>query len=1319
MLLWSAIVGVQLWLQLTRAVYLKGTKIGVKEPAKVWSILNYLVQGENPGVLGDLYPLVMGLDADEGEFDSEDRNLASSVADVLGKRYGMVEVAGLLPLYANLYPMGLLESEWDTSGENYFVLNGKRYWESEDVFYLKSKELKNQAKLADSETVKHGEFVIGTNKEAPIVVLYGCPGEGSDFEDLNRNLYSEASSGKLRYVWRSTCPLEPASISGIPLTLTPRNDSLPVAPEIQFAIPKEFNSRKTSFYTPTAEELSNLDLKVTKLVADHYLEYKNFSSTLRFAKGIINNLPVLLRQLVKLEEDTTSVLQSNEKLKGMGIGYDTLGIYVNGQNLRLSEIDSYSLLHAVNTEYKKLKHLMHILQGVDKSASLLTAKHVLREFSGVSLPNLEELQPIKVDLHRIQGFSESVVYFNDIEQDGQYADLSTDPQKFFDQSKFGELPEYRHNWNEVIFVIDFGQLNNQESKLALDGLVRAVKVIAQGYPQRVGLLPLNTGSGDGLIHQIYRLRDRDLSELVDFLEKIPSQDYISKRYDSTPDYSKISEELQISETSIIINGEIYPFKKNAWHYLIAKVIKKDKAFLQKELSKFGKKNLPTLFDVRGLLHLRSSNTRHGKYAPDYFVDASYTSLNNTVLRSVEERVLEHIMGKDYQTLHTVTLSDNFDTTEALQRLKNLLSTSFVGVRIRLIHTGSVKSRNWRKLRTVLPNEADISAVESLIMNSEKNRASTEMGSDVFREWLMDFYEDDFTENAFLVVNGRFIVLGSGEIPGKNQLEAVIKREAKRTLDTLQAIETIIPDILNGRIDPDFIEMASSVLSKLFYHGGQLFNNGIDYTPEGFLPRINVNLEPNNHTIFQSQTNEKPVDVSLFMDPTEERSQTLVSFLTLLEPLPFVNLRIILLPTEDLKITPINRIYVEGEDEINFSGFEEQYQVEVDAPSNLFITNNTAFEGVIVEAHAFKTGEWISESKVDGVGGVCLELVDAQDKVVASCITMKTFGYGQLVAKSFQAGYSIRSCDPRFKVKSIAANGRSDYMRSTTFPVSNFDKAKVHVEVEETLDGAVEHQDTDERHIFTILKDNGEDETKARKMILSIFLNADKKTKIWILDQPFLSKSFKEFCQKASNSDDFQGSSVEFIKFKWPLWLRPQRFSDRRMDLFKVLFADIIFPQNISKIVYLEPSSSPVDPAELYDQDSAVPFSLFEAPEKGYWNGGYWSKTLKERGAKFHTTEPAFIINLQELRKLEMGDRLRVHYQRLSADRHSLINGAQDLLNDLQVEVPINTLEPLKNPSLKVDDEEVDLWLDGYSFEEEANEELAAEDLRADLIHDEL
>lgn len=1322
MLLWCVAAGVLSWLQLAGALSLVGSGIGVAEPAKVWSILGFLVRGEGRSILADLYPFVTDLEEFQDEAEEGGFDLATKVAGMLSREYGMDDIAALLPIYSNLYPMGILSDDFDSSNENYFVLNGKRYQKPEDVFYLKSKELKRQAEVADSEVVRDDEVIIGANKKAPVIILHGCPDDGGDFEEFNRNLYSEAIlSDKLRYVWRSTCSLGTSSVAGVPVSFTLRNESSPAALPVEtLNVPAEFTKKVPSLNSLEAEKLSGIDLKVTKLVADHYSDHKNFTSTLEYLTGIINSLPLVLEQLATLDVDTSDILKSNEKLKASGVDYNMLGLYTNGQNMRLSDVDNHNVINAVVLEYFRICSLGTVLQSIDNNATSLTAKQLLEAFSKVSLPNLEELQPVKVDLHRIPGFSESVIYFNDIEIDSQYEELDTDVQSFFESSRFGELPEYRHNWNEIIFVIDFGRLDMEETKVALEGLNRAVGVIAQGYPQRVGLLPLNTGSADGIINTIYRLKDRNLNELMEFLEDIPTSDYISKRYRDTPDYSRVLEELEIHDTSIVINGEVYPFKKNSWHYLIARVIKKDKAYLQKELSKFTKSQVKDI-DVRGLLHLKSSNTRSGKYTPDYFVDSSYTSLNNSALQAVDDRVFEYTKGKEYLTLHTVTLVDDFGSSQALRRLKNLLNTSFVGVRIRMINTGSLTEDGWTKLKSILSDGINVDDFDSLIKNTRNSHSPSQLRDEVLAKWLTDLTQESFSSGSFLVLNGRFVKLDEDEIFTTKQAESLIKREATRTLDVLQALDIVCPSTLEERIDPDHIEMISSILTKLFYHGAQLYNNGIDYTPESFLPRISINLEGNNHTVFQSSDVEKLVDVSFLIDPTEERSQKLTSLMNLLKAIPFVNLRVAMLPTKDLKIMPIDRIYLGGnEDFIIEQKSKGQFQVELDPPSNFYVTNTTQLGGVVVEVHAFRKGQLISESIIDGIGGVCLELVDSQDKVVGSCITMKTFGYGQLIAKSLGANFSVRSCDPKFNVTLFASSGRSDNVKSTNLSLLNFNKYKLHVEVEEIPNIQLEKLDNERMHVFTILKDNGEDEEKTENMIISLLLNVpeDTEIKFWILDQPFLSKSFKEFCRKINQSADLRGS-VELIEYNWPLWLRPQRFSDRRMDLFKVLFIDVMFPQNVSRVLYMNPDASPINPVEIYNQDVTVPFSLFEASGPGYWDSGYWEKTLKERRAKFHTTEPAFLINLQELRKLGMGDKLRIHYQRLSADRNSLINAAQDLLNDLQVEVPINTLKPLKYPRLEVNSEEVAQWRIGRISEEELYEEEAADELMNDLVHDEL
>lgn len=1275
MLLWSLAVTSLCCLRYATSLEVLGSAIGVPEPVKVWSILQFLLPGEKGKILPDLYPYVTQLEESEAALECPDCDLVATVGEILTSEYELSDIAALLPLYADLYPMGLPQYVGNGSNENYFVLNGKRYDKSDDVFYLKSKELQEQARAANSGVVGSDEVVIGIEHAAPIVLLHGCPDDDGVFEEFNRNLYSEASStGKLRYVWRSTCSHDRSAVKGIPLGLTKRDQSDPsVLPPEVLNIPAEFASEALSLYDPNNEELADLDLKVASLIAKHYQGSEDFHSTLEYAKGIINNFRLLAKQLTKLKTSTSKVLKSNEKLSLDGIDYNMLGLYINGQNWRLSEADNYNLINAITHEYFTIKHLESILQKYDDVGSPSNAKRLLQIFSEASLLTLQQSQPVKIDLHRIQGFSEAIIYFNDIEIDGQYEELATDVQNFFEESKFGELPDVRQNWNEVIFVIDFGNLEDENNKIALDGLNRAIKVIAQGYPQRVGLLPLNLGAGDGLIHKIYQLKHADLTDLAEFLEDIPAR-YIGTRYQGTPDHASVVEKLQIRETSIIINGEIYPFRKNTWHYLIAKTIKKDKSYLKGELAKIMASDPKSVknMNVRDILHAKSANSRHEKYTPDYFSDASYTPLNNAALKAVGDSVIEKIKGDNYIVLHTITLVDDFSTSAALKRLKNILNTTFFGVRIRLINSGPLDKTRWRDIKRAV-KRSDIEKLDSLIESYQANQPQFVSNHKALSNWLVDIPVEPITKGAFLVVNGRFIQLDSDEVPTKDQFEAIIKREAQRTLDTMRSLEQLFPDFAAGSMDPDFIETLSSTLSKLFYHGADIYNNGIDYTAEGTLPRMSLPLKHNGFTVFQSHDTPKPVDVTLFMDPLEERSQKLVSSLTLLEEIPFVNLQIVLLPTEDLKISPINRVYVEGTAPLEISkDVEGNFHVELDTPSNLLVSNTSELAGVIVEAHVFPAGEPSSRANIDGIGGVCLELVNRDQEVEATCITMGTFGYCQFIVRAEPTEYTVRSCDPRYRVTSFASNGRVDYIDSQSLTVRDLNKLKLRVEVEET--GAAPLPQQDALNIYTVLKDNGQDEAKAEAMIQAILDKTpeDETVKIWILDQPFLTQSFKQFCRRTNRSSS--RGSIEFITYAWPRWLRPQSVSDRRLDLFKILFVDVMFPQTTARIVYLEPEPTIPDPFEMVRQSSGdSPLAMFEATGRGFWQEGYWASKLAETQTRFHTARPGFVVDLQRLRKIHGGDTLRVHYQRLSADIHSLSHTHEDLINDLQLEIAIDSL----------------------------------------------
>lgn len=1308
---WRLVLAGLFWLRLCASVELFAPKMGAPEQLKIWAILKFLFYDEDEAILRGLYPIVTGLEENEGDFewDQGDSDLVGLIGNVLSRKYGHDDLASLIPLYSKLYPMGFPESrsyseDSYNSKELFFLLNGKKYENSDDAFYLKSGDLKKQAAVADYDVVKPNEIVVGTNPASPIVILYGCPDSDGEFEEFNRNLFSEAThSGKLRYTWRSTCSLSDTTLKGIPIDFTVKETSnISVLPTESLRVPEEFAKSGYTFYSPTEEELSDLDVKVASLIANHYRNTKDFKSTISYAKGIINNFPLLVPQLLSSDVETSKVLQNNNILKERGFDYNMLGLYINGQNWKLSALDHYTLTNAITSEYMNLRNLHAILEKSDPQSTLLTAKELMNKFSQFSLPNYQELQPIKVDLHRIPGFSESVIYFNDIEIDDQYSDLPLDIEKFFEKSKFGELPEYRKNWNEVIFVIDFNRLEDQDTRSALEGLNRAINVITQGYPQRVGMLPLNTGTAEGIVNKIYELKNSDLLDVEDFLSSLPNEEVlVSGGYPNAPDVSRLLNELQIFQTSIIINGEVYPFKKNTWHYLIAKIIKKDKALLKKELTKYiDRESTQQNVDVRGILHFKSANCRHTKYTPDYFSDSTYSLINNGELQLIDGRVFEYVKGKDYNLLHTVTLVDDFNTPQALKKLRNLLNTGFIGVRVRLIHKGALPSSNWNNLKKILSKEDFSSELNSLVKKCNKHLPKDELNLGVLRKWLPGLQEKYLTTQSFLVVNGRFIHLETNEIPSKKHFEAIIKREAKRTLDAMYALEAVYPSFSENKIDPDFIEMVSATLTKMFYQGTQLYDNGVDYTPEGSLSRIDLTqfLKTDNFTVFRNINSiERPVDVVLVLDPLEERSQKLLSLTSLLEHLPFVNVHIVILPTEDMKIMPIRRIYMDdGNDLITDVSQEvvQNFQVELDTPSNFFVSNNCELQGVVLEIHAFQKDNPVSEANIDGVGGVCLELIDEKGDVVDSCITMNTFGYGQFIVKQLFFGYTIRSCDSRFKVASFASDARADYIASKSLSLLSFNPMKIYVEVERINDDLVGKRNDDMINIFTVLKDNTQDEENYKRMIVSILLspNKYKEVKFWTLDQPFITESFKEFCEAVNNDPALDGS-IEILKYKWPPWLRPQRFNDRKMDVSKILFLDVIFPKDTSKILYMDPSSNPIDPFELYDSDNGkTPFAMFKTTGNGYWEEGYWAKKLKENHLNFHSVKPAFSINLDKVRELGIGDKLRIHYQRLSADLNSLIKIDQDLLNDLQLEFPIRALQRSRMGPLKIDQDSVSNWL---------------------------
>lgn len=195
------------------------------------------------------------------------------------------------------------------------------------------------------------------------------------------------------------------------------------------------------------------------------------------------------------------------------------------------------------------------------------------------------------------------------------------------------------------------------------------------------------------------------------------------------------------------------------------------------------------------------------------------------------------------------------------------------------------------------------------------------------------------------------------------------------------------------------------------------------------------------------------------------------------------------------------------------------------------------------------------------------------------------------------------------------------------------------------------------------------------MTLTVMQNTDKTVKFWIIEN-FLSPKFKDFLPYLAEE---QGFEYELVTYKWPHWLRQQTEKQRTIWGYKILFLDVLFPQSLDKIIFVDADQIVrTDLKELVDLDlEGAPYgftpmcdSRKEIEGFRFWKQGYWKNYLGK--LKYHISA-LYVVDLIRFRELAAGDMLRHQYQMLSADPGSLSNLDQDLPNHLQRALPIFSL----------------------------------------------
>ena len=213
------------------------------------------------------------------------------------------------------------------------------------------------------------------------------------------------------------------------------------------------------------------------------------------------------------------------------------------------------------------------------------------------------------------------------------------------------------------------------------------------------------------------------------------------------------------------------------------------------------------------------------------------------------------------------------------------------------------------------------------------------------------------------------------------------------------------------------------------------------------------------------------------------------------------------------------------------------------------------------------------------------------------------------------------------------------------------------------------------HVFSLASGHVYERFLNIMMLAAVKRSQSVHLHFWLVEN-FLSPSFKDSCPAMAKA---LGCDISFVTYKWPNWLRQQTEKQRIIWGYKILFLDVLFPLNVSKVIYIDADQVVrSDLAELWNHDlqgapyAFTPFCTSRKETLGYqfWREGYWKDHL--RGKSYHISA-LYVVDLALFRKAAYGDQLRAVYDTLSRDPASLSNLDQDLPAYSIHQIPIHSL----------------------------------------------
>lgn len=223
------------------------------------------------------------------------------------------------------------------------------------------------------------------------------------------------------------------------------------------------------------------------------------------------------------------------------------------------------------------------------------------------------------------------------------------------------------------------------------------------------------------------------------------------------------------------------------------------------------------------------------------------------------------------------------------------------------------------------------------------------------------------------------------------------------------------------------------------------------------------------------------------------------------------------------------------------------------------------------------------------------------------------------------------------------------------------------------------------NVFSVV-DGFESEEKVTKMIISIIRNtkSPQKVKFWFI-RSFLSPQFKATLQKLALKHSIIYCLTDY---KWPKWLKCQSIRSNNACAFKLLFLDLIFKGEKGRVLYMDPTNFVRDGIDIYKlfqsysfvdndyySDPTLAFPSFsdtriESDPLRFWKNDYWLSFLQ--GKQF--IDPSlFLLDLKRYKENGSADLLRYIYQIISPDPTTKSTLDQNLINFIRVQMPMKIL----------------------------------------------